>query len=365
MENYNDEVSFYIDAMIVETLSSNNLLVKNAQSENILNSLIGKIQNYVNNQIDPNNKVKSVLDILAPGAVKMLFSALGFGWTGTFLGLAMNIFHIDTVEILESAYEKIKQLLTNSQDGVSSAQIDNIVNSSVQDHASPVTQQEADEIEKKMQAKSNLSHLRDAKILKLALLAYNPKNKLAASSFLSIFSNKKDKMLSLLAKILGWIFKVVIGSAGLLVSGDVVNKFLNRPNAIDGTYQRGRTEDESTVTNVSAIPVSISNQTKFPINPSYHDEILNTSSSPWIINITNNESNIQQAILDFTKEVYKGLENQDSNILNSNKFNNIVDTITWYNRSSSGGPIVFIPKFFTSKKNLVDHFIDEVASKTT
>ena len=68
-------------------------------------------------------------------------------------------------------------------------------------------------------------------------------------------------------------------------------------------------------------------------------------------------------LVNFSKEVYGGLDGQESAIMSSPVFKATVDNIAWYNHASAGDPIVFIPKNFTSKKQLVDHFIDEIATQ--
>jgi len=66
-------------------------------------------------------------------------------------------------------------------------------------------------------------------------------------------------------------------------------------------------------------------------------------------------------LVGFVKEVYEGLDNQDAAIRSVPGFKTIADNIAWYNHSAAGDPIVFIPKMFVSKKQLVDHFIDQIA----
>ena len=79
--------------------------------------------------------------------------------------------------------------------------------------------------------------------------------------------------------------------------------------------------------------------------------------------IQNNQASIDQLLVNFTKDVYDGLTNKDNLIKSSPAFRVVSDRIGWYNHSSPESPIVFIPKYFTSKKSIVDYFIDDVASK--
>ena len=107
-----------------------------------------------------------------------------------------------------------------------------------------------------------------------------------------------------------------------------------------------------------------STQTKFSIKPGYVDTRYNTSDDTnWIEKISNNKSSIENMLVSFVKEVYDGLNGQDALIRSVPGFQITADNIAWYNHSSVGDPIVFIPKHFTSKKQLVDNFIDQIAAR--
>lgn len=356
-----NQISFYVDTMIVETLLSDPGLSKTAQAQNILSDIAGKVSHYFENHIRPDDKAGSLLDLFAPGLVWVTLRAIGLPWWfTTLLSLAMDVFHIDVRKIMSSIYSKLKSLLSGNKE-VSSSQIDSIVSSSVQENASPATQEEADQVEQ-MISKSYSVRLREAKLLKLAMIEYHKMKSegQAKSKFFSLFSNRKAGTVSSLTSVLSWIIKIALASAGLLVAGDVVNKFLGRPNALDNTIQKGKpVEKQETVA-----PVVVSKQTKFPLNPAYHEENLNSAASPWIENVTNNKESIEEMLVNFAKEVYQGLDGHEADIKASPRFQSIADSIVWYNHTSAGGPIVFIPKMFTSKKRLVDYFIDDVAART-
>lgn len=350
----NSEINLLVDTMIVEALLSDGRLSKTAQAEGAGAALIGKIKNYVSNQIDPNDKAGSVLNILAPGAIALAFKAMGLGMFGTFLGFAMRIFNIDTKGILTSIYEKIKSLITGNKP-VSSAQVDGIVASAVQEHTKPATEEEMANAEKVLKT-SQL--LRDAKLLNLAM-RHEAMTKEAASPF-SLFSSRKLFTGSFLTRVLSLVFKVALASAGLMVAGDVANKFLGRPNALDGTVQNGKPVAPQSPSAYTPA-VSHSTQTRFPANPSYRDEQKN-GSDPWIEGIPNNELSIESMLVDWAKEVYQGLNGLEANLRASPALQVIKNRIAAYNRITQGQDnYVFIPKYFTSKKQVVDFFIDDVA----
>jgi hypothetical protein len=314
-------------------------IIKNADTHE--NELVSSIKDYFASNIG-NNTGTGILDLLAPGAVLIAFKALNLGWVGFLISMAMKIFHINISEILSSVFNKIKTPISNKQP-LSSNQIDNMVASSIQEHVSPGSEQEEKEF---FDSKSFNQNLRSLQLLKMS-----SNNGLIINA--GLFSNKKTVATSLLTDLISWFFKIGIASAGLMVAGDVANKVLDRPNALDKTYDRRKINPSS-----DSEPLVTPTQTKFKLNPGFSNQ---KAPSPWVEDIPNNESSIQNMIINFAKEVYSGLNGKEAQILSSPRFNLIKDKIVFYNESSKGDNMVFIPKFVTSKKELVDLFIDDVA----
>lgn len=300
------------------------------------NELISSIKDYVSANIG-NNTGTGVLDLLAPAAVLMAFRALGLGWLGFLLSIAMRMFHINVSEILSSIYNKVKSPISSKQP-LTSQQVDDMVSSSVQEHVSSSPDEE-----KEFLSSSFDQNVRSINFLKIsnASLMTNA----------GLFSSKKVAATSLLTDVISWFFKIVLASAGLMVAGDLANKVIGQPNALDKTYDRRKEEPTSQ-------PLVVSTQTKFKLNPNFKDS---KAPTPWVENVVNTESSIENMLLSFAKEVYAGLNGKESEILSSPRFNLIKDKIVFYNNSSKGDNMVFIPKFVTSKKELVDLFIDDVA----
>lgn len=370
MINPNSEVSFYVDTLIVETLLSDGGLSKTAQAGSIVSGLIDKVKNYFGSHVDPNDKAGSVLNILAPGVISMTFKAMGLGWLGLLFGLATNIFHINIAGILESIYGKIKSMITGDKQ-VTSAQVNEAVQSSVQEHTKPATEEEANQAAQLMDKKSTSQLLRDARFLKLAMVEYDTLNsgllKEAAPSFLSMFSSRKSTTANLLTKVLMWIFKVALASAGLMVAGDVINKFLGRPNALDGSMQGGKPTGTpspglfSAPEPAPAAPANVAKQTRFPVSPSYKPSTKNVGGNNWTESVSNDKASIDAMLVQFAKDVYQGLDGLEAYIRTAPGFQVISDRILDYNHTAAGNAMVFIPTYFTSKKQIVDFFIDDVA----
>lgn len=354
----NNEIDLYVDAMIIDILSSDDLY-KTAQTD-VVSGLISSISNYFSNHIDPDDKAGSILNLLAPGAISLLFSSMNMPWIGRFLGLAASIFHIDVSGILSSVYNSIKSYVTHNKN-LDSNQVQSMVDEAVQQHTRPLNDDEIEDLSNNNVTSNN--RLKDAKLLKLAMIIYDVEdvaiNKTAKPFNWGKISSKQGKAASVLSRIIGFIFKIGLASAGFMVAGDVINKLIGRPNALDNTIQKGKPiETQESVP--ESVPV-ISTQTKFKVKSNYSDNKYNINNN-WIERVPNTQSGIESMIINFAKEVYEGLDSLDSKIKSSNNFKKIVNNIYWYNHISAGDPIVFLPKEFTSKKQLVDHFIDEVAS---
>jgi hypothetical protein len=163
------------------------------------------------------------------------------------------------------------------------------------------------------------------------------------------FGNTKLKGAGLLGKIFGWIIKLALASAGLMVAGDIANEVMGQPSALSGTYQRGQEASEA-----PAVPVGPkSTQTKF--------QLKGDGPLPSSMPIVNNSQNIENMLVQITKDVYGGLDGKDGIIRSSPAFQAVKDNIVWYNTHNEGSSITFIPGLFKSKKQLVDYFIDDVA----
>jgi hypothetical protein len=356
----NSEISLYVDTMIVETLLGDGSLSKTAQASGFISQLIDKVKSYVGNNINQSDKVGSALNILAPGALSIAFRAMGLGWLGLLLGLAMRIFHIDVAGMLRNIWEKVKSALGDGKQ-MSSAEVDSIVSGVAADHNTPATEQEANQAERLLQTQSVT--LRDAQMLRFAMVQYDKLNSglIKEAGFFDLFSSHKSKTTSLLGVVFGWVFKIVLASAGLMVAGDVVNKFIGMPSALDGTVRDGKPVANAPAP-VAAGPIHVATQTKFKIQPGYHDEHKNIGDS-WVESISNDVPSIENMLITFAKQVYQGLDQMDSVIRATPGFQVLRDRIAFYNRASSGGPMVFLPKYLTSKKQIVDAFIDDVAEK--
>jgi hypothetical protein len=333
MTNFHSNLNFYFDTLVVQALHEN---VLKTASSGIIASLTESIKTYVTNNIDPNNKTRDIINILGPG---IILSAFGFSKIGLLFTLSMRVFNIDVYSAINSILSGLKSLLSNNQ-LVSSSQVDNIVSTSIQASSSDMTEAE---LQSSLTSYNQL--IQDVRVVKLGMVYFAS---LKVSQAKPIISTLRRKNTSILVRVLSWIFKVALASAGLMVAGDVVNKLVGRPNALDGTK-----------TNVSSVT---SNQTVFKLNPLYKAKKYNAGIE-WIENVSNTKSSISNMLISFAKEVYSGLDGLENIIQNTAGFQAVLDNILFFNRTISGYNMVFIPTAFTSKRQIVDMFIDDVAEK--
>lgn len=345
----NTEIGFYVDCLIVNCFSETDNKYKTAQDNLLMSSLTDKIKEYFGNHFGP-NKTGSIINILAPGAVFTALRALGSTWIGLLISLMMTAFNIDVYAILESIYNKLKPSLSSNQK-MTSDNVEAIVDSSIKEHDREFTDADAVEAAKKLES---VNLLNEAKLIKLALTDY------AINKNAGALSGKKAAVMSIFAKVLGTFFKIALASAGLLVAGDVVNKLLNRPNALDGSLKDGKPVEKN---QPAPTPKVQSKQTKFKLNPKYNNEKKNINNH-WVESVSNDDVSIASMLVQFAKDVYSGLEGKENVIRQTSGFNVLKDRISLYNRSSRGDAMVYLPKYLTSKKDVVDFFIDEVADNS-
>lgn len=370
----NSEVSFYVDTLLVETILSDDRFHKTA---GFVSDVLDKVKEYFGSKIRPDHGVEDVLKVLAPGALWFFMQSIGLGKWGFLLGLLTEVFHIDIPGMIKSLYEKVKEMISGGQK-VSSSQIDAATQEVSQQYATPGSEQEAQEgyqnLQKQQQQQagaspaddhktySSLELLDSARLFRLALVDYEyqklrlTKNAISLPSFLGGYSDTKSKGSSLLGKILGWVIKIALFSAGLMVAGDAVNALLGRPSSLTGTYQSGR-DDVNPLGKSTSGPSGppAATQNKFP---SKGDAPLPAS---WPL--VNNPTNIENMLVQFAKDVYSGLDGKEGIIRSTPAFQAIKENIVWFNIHNEGSAQIFMPRNFTSKKNIVDYFIDDVAKR--
>lgn len=333
MTNRLQQLTMYQELHFINVLASSNFN-KSAFS---VNDLMTTFKSYFDEHmqsLNPNeNKLEKIISLIAPGGLFLIFRALGLGKLGFVVGLAMEVFHIDVGSIINSVWSSLKPHLENNQP-VSTDQVTNAVNSAV-NQETPTEPIQA--------------HFHNIKLFSLALdLQEKEMLKLSNHIIKNAANLSQGATTSILKVIIKYLFLAGLASAGFMVAGDVINKVTGRGNAIDHTLPQSGSETTST-------PIT-TKQTKFTVK---NDEPLPSSLSA-----SNNQASIQNVLINFAKETYNGLDDKDSIIASSPAFKNVLRDIVWYNSSFQGSPTIYFPSNYTSKKKLVDFFIDDVANKS-
>jgi hypothetical protein len=129
-------------------------------------------------------------------------------------------------------------------------------------------------------------------------------------------------------------------AAGLITVGAIVEHFT-------GQHESGESEP-------AAPSGPVSTQTK------YH--LLNNGPIPSQMAISNTPQNIEDMLIQFAKDTYSGLDGKESLIKSTPGFQYVKEKIAWQNVYNPGSRTIIIPPIFSSKKQMVDYFIDEVAA---
>ncbi len=327
------DISFYLDTLLIETVLGNPAFTKTAQSS-ALSGLADMVKNYFSAHWDPNNRADSVLNMLAPTAISAIFRGLGFGKLGLLFGVVASTLHIDVAGMVHKIYDAIRGKLEQGQP-IAPSELDSAVSNAVQSDM-PVASDQFSAMDKRNFDKE----LRDARLVRLALEQHEVQMfQLTKEGQRSrgLFSSpaRRSAAGSLIGRIIGWVFKIILMSAGFMVAGDVANKMLGRPNALDQTWHAGQPSE--TTTQPGKPPPTL-----------------------WVEHITNDPGSIENMLVGFAKDVYPNLAGKEDAIKKSPTFQAIKEHIAWYNHTSAGEPEVYIPSNYTDKKSLVDRFAGEV-----
>lgn len=374
MTRNSETLNYYINYTVTESLLSEDGFSKKAQLSDMMSGVTDSIKNYFGSKVDPNDRVGSFLNMIAPGAIAVIFKSLGFTKLGLLFGLAMNIFNIDVKSILSSIYQKIKEVLSGGK-MLTPQETQSIVNDSVDGSAKKPTQEDADRAQQlvdKGQAKDASKVFRDVRLIKMAMSQYEKegfekvaqryRRPTSTSDFFSLFSSKQEETSGILKRVLGWIFTVALLSGGLMIGGDLIkSKILHTPNSLDGSMKDGHPTQQAAPAAQQTHQVT---QTKFKVNPGLSDPPKNQGQNLWTESVSNDKASIESMLIQFAKQVYQGLNSLDNTIRSTPGFQVISEKITDYNHASAGNAVVFIPTYFSTKKQIVDFFIDDVAQRS-
>jgi len=356
MKNHN--LQNLVDSIILETVLADPRIVKKAEEAGLGSSIFNAVKDYALSLYDKEHPVASVLAILAPG----MLTALGMPVIGVIVFLAESVFDVDLKKIFISIGESIKGLLsggTKIDEGTAQA----VANKAVDENAGAApTEENLAKIDKR---NVNASFtIEDAKLFNFALRKLvkdypnfdlnNPGliRQAGMTSRLLALVGLKGKFIDLLKKLFGKILMGVLYSTIFAAAGAAGSA----AKSYFGGDSKEDSEKDKTI-NFRGLPESSSQQT-YKVSPNYQEELLNGKYSRWIIQ--GSAANIEPLVVSWAIDVYPGLKGKESDITSSGNFQTVVSIIKDANKGNVSGMII-IPGF-TSRKDLVDKFIDQVAS---
>lgn len=337
----NQRLQFYIDSLIVETFLSDGMIVKTAEGGSLIDSLIAWVKGYVSDKIVKGHEAESVINILGPG---ILF-ATGFPILATLFEFSEVFLGFNPGKILMSIVNSIKPMLFPGSK-IDPAHVDAAAAQAAQADISATTEADVDKLTKG-------ATLRDAQLLKIAMLhtlAIKEKNipelekRAQIASALLQLVGLKSKTSSILGRVIGWIVKVVLASAGFMVLGSILEK--GKEMVMGPSAPKSSNLVSST-------------QTLFKVNPGYTEEKMNVNNG-WIETVPPDQ--IGNQVVQWATNIYPDLKGKDNFIRSSQAFNATIKEIQDYNSTNTSG-ITFMPKMFSSRKKVVDMFIDDLADR--
>jgi hypothetical protein len=337
----NSAIQAYADKYVEEELLSVALLSVDTKLYKVAfaeEGVASVVKQYLSNHFDKDDPVSSVINLLAPAAIRTIF---GGGILGTILGLAAAALHIDVAGILSSIYDYVKPLIEGGKVPEKS-EIQSVVSDAVDEHTESTTTA-GEDIFYGFESKSFDQKIRIIRKCKLMALS------------------KKTAITSDWGKrILKWLFTTIFATILLTVGGDVINYAVGRPSAF--TQNVAKPEKTEKAVKLQAPQPT---QTKFKLISSYNvGENRKNRSGQWEERgVYNTDQGISDMLVSFVKSVYSGLNNLDNIIKSSPRFNKVKNDLLLYNHQSQGDVGVLIPNEFQSRKQLVDLFIDDVAER--
>lgn len=344
------ETKSYLNLLVIDAFLANDTKIAQAEEGGIsgaVSGLISAVKEYAEGQIDPNNKIGSVFNILAPG----MLAALGgrFSILGGLLWAAEEFFDFKPDKILGEIVSGLKGAIMGGN--VSPAQVDQAANQAVSDNFGGAP---SEELLKKLTASLSF---REAQIYKLVLLnvisqapidgKLSTAQRVGLTSMMLRLMGVKHTTASLLSKVLGWIVKTVLISCGFMAAGALISKMTGH----SASFSPGNNSSSEAPTTIT------STQQLFKPDPTYQGQIFQNG---WIEPTP--PSNIENQLIAWTEALYPDLRGKDDFIRSSSDLQAIVHYIQQYNANNTTNA-TFIPKKFNSRQSIVNSFIDDLVNK--
>lgn len=368
------ELQYISDSLLIEKLAAMEFgIVKEAGIFDMLGGVASSIKNQVQEHVSkdhPGGVAGGVLSLMAPAVLFRLHPLLGI------LYLIGTAFGFDITTIFGKIMALIKPKLESGQ-SISPEEVNDIGKSVVASVAGPMEATASSDL---------LEHLRINPIMKIAqksdLSSFlremtNSQNSAAqalpkvpwlmgdkgASPIQSIFGElfqqrRTGKAKWLLGGFVVWIIKTILAGAGLLAVTGAVSNMLGHKT--DNANQKS---DVSSKEKNETVPASTDTKTTVPdvqLKASGRGEqvFTNDANNIWVIPLVS--ASIPDTLITWAIDVYPSLQGHDNEIESSPSFQRLVNLLHTNQKPTSPNNLV-MPKGYTSRKQVVDSFIGDVA----
>ncbi len=354
----NSHLEHMKDSIVIEALLYDEQIIKNASG---LSSVADYIKNYVKSQYDPARPVASVLNILGPS----ILSAFGFKWLGFLLGLSKMVFGVNFTGIFQSIINKLKSTLESGKK-ISPSETKSIVDSAV--HSGFQTGVENTSNLSKLQSGASVdTDLKNSIFIKklsidLSNKFNNDPNLIIKEAFIGklLGGSVKSKTAGIFSKLIGWLVRVVLYTAGFLGAGALVSGISGKNS---NPKQKGilpTKEEENEVNSTTSLPPIKSHSLKLDSSHSnLMQEHKNDQYNIWIEK--NKAGSIKEQLAQWAIDLYPDLKAHKDLIFQSANFNSIFTLFTSKNKDNAS--LIVVPDEFSSVKEIADRFVGDIAEK--
>lgn len=339
----------------------NNALYKQAQDSGIVSHIKSVFDKTLTGNT-PEEKGKSLIRFLEPGAIFVALSTLGFNKLAFFVHLAQSVFNISIYDIAEDIFNKLKQIINNKKP-VTQQQAESIVQEAV---AKNYTEPSEEQYERAKTAsiKQNILNKKisnkDIRTVKLLLkfaeqdlqLKKQADGKKSVEpgllskilSNFNTFKQGKSSFVRSLISLFTTILTIGLASAGFLIVGRALQDTLGVGQDSKKSYFSG---SEPTAT-----------QTKYQ-----QSATKEVPTDTWFISIPelSDPKTIGNLIVKFVTDTYPQTKGKENLIKSTAGFSVILNDILFENRNFLGTHNVYIPSKYPKKSTIANLIIDEVA----
>ena len=332
-----DELHFIEEGLFIQSLLDNAPLESRAGALDFITGSLGELGNSVNGFVQQNLQQPTGTDFVAH--ILNLFVVYALSRRNILYGLLYAIasaMGFDLTGIIKSLVNGVVGLLRGNKQ-ISASDVDSVGTSLITSHGGDYA--EADDT------------IRNIAAYQTMLKRYG------ASGLLRRLGGRR--VFALVVRIMGWILKAFLASAGLMIGGKMIADFLGiskkepTPGSPEAADQK---EPGSTEPVNSYVPASPPGLNPSGTGTTYH---VNDQYTSWIVPL---QGSIADTLVNWATEIYPQLQGKEDLIRSAPSFNIMVNKLKEGN-SSSNSSYLMMPKGVHRRIDIVNDFAGDVAKK--